>query len=82
NEYCALSQIRDNETPSEWKERIWPHLQYFRNNNLLPDSGKKYLKGIKIIYSWDNSSDLIENGIAICLSCDQLVYIGKKYKYW
>ena len=77
DEYCAMPQIQDNETPSEWKERIWPRLQYFRDNNILPESGKKYLKGRKIIYSWDNSTDSIENGIAICLSCDQLVYIGK-----
>src|SRR6202007_2324425 len=50
------------------EKRIWSH---------LPDSGKKYLKGKKIIYFWDNSTDFIENGITICLSCDQLVYIGK-----
>ena len=72
-----MSLIHENEIPSEWKKRIWSRLQYFRDNNLLPDSGKKYLKCRKIIYSWDNSTNSIENGIAICLLCNQLVYIGK-----
>ncbi|RHZ81430.1 hypothetical protein Glove_120g47 [Diversispora epigaea] len=28
----------------EWKEQIWSRLQYFRDNDLLPTSSKKYLE--------------------------------------
>ena len=30
-EYIGLHLIKDGETPSEWKNRIWNRLMYFRN---------------------------------------------------
>ncbi|CAG8737492.1 39703_t:CDS:1, partial [Gigaspora margarita] len=55
-EYCKMSQIRDNETSSEWMKRIWPCLQYFRENDLLPN--KRYFEARKEILLW--------NGIRRC----------------
>ena len=34
-EYCQMPQVRTNETPGEWKERIWFCLQYFREKDLF-----------------------------------------------
>ncbi|CAG8657430.1 8465_t:CDS:2, partial [Paraglomus occultum] len=43
-EYCWMPQVRTNETPGEWKQRIWARLTYFRENDLLPNQSKKYLE--------------------------------------
>ena len=48
-EYCWMPQVRTNETPGEWKERIWTRLTYFRENDLLPDQSKRYLEARKLI---------------------------------
>jgi len=77
-EYCWMPQVRTNETPGEWKERIWDRLTYFREKNLLPN--KKYLQSRKLIQLADGTSYSPTNGIAICFSCDQLVYIGHMTK--
>jgi hypothetical protein len=79
-EYCNMPQIRDNETPSEWMKRIWERLTYFRENNLLPNESKKYLEARKLIRLPNSGSYAPEIGIAICFSCDQLVYTGKRKK--
>ena len=76
-----MSQVHTNETPSEWMKQIWHHLQYFRENNLLPSYSKKYLEARKIIRYWSEinrfyQSYASEIGIAICFSCNQLVYTG------
>lgn len=77
-----MPQIHDNETPSEWMIRIWEHLIYFRENNLFPSESKKYLEARKLIRYWSEVNGFYisyapEIGIAICFSCNQLVYIGK-----
>src|SRR6185312_5297499 len=75
-----MPQVRIGETPGEWKERIWERLMYFRENGLLPSQSKKYLEARKLIRFPDGSSYAPEIGIAICFSCDQLVYTGKRTK--
>ena len=78
--YCNMPQVCTNETPAEWKKRIWARLIYFRENNLLPDQSKKYLEARNAIRFPDGTSYSSTIGIAICFSCDQLVYIGRMTK--
>ncbi|CAG8700661.1 4989_t:CDS:2 [Funneliformis mosseae] len=33
----------ENETPSDWKDRIWDTLMVYRKNHLLTDYNKRYL---------------------------------------
>ncbi|CAH1770346.1 4986_t:CDS:1, partial [Entrophospora sp. SA101] len=56
SEYCWMPQVRTNETPSEWKERIWDRLQYFRENVLLPYESRDYFKARKLIQFSDGNS--------------------------
>ncbi|CAG8595391.1 1189_t:CDS:1 [Paraglomus occultum] len=79
-EYCWMPQVRINETPAEWKERIWGRLTYFKENDLLPIESKKYFNARKLIRFPDGSSYAPTIGIAICLSCNELVYTGKSIK--
>ncbi|CAG8654038.1 1987_t:CDS:1 [Paraglomus occultum] len=79
-EYCRMPQVRTNETPGEWKERIWERLMYFRENGLLPSQSKKYIEARKLIRFPDGSSYAPAIGIAICFSCDRLVYTGQRKK--
>ena len=76
--YCKMLQVRDNETPSEWMDRIWPHLQYFRKNDLLPTESKKYLEARKLVLVPTLGTYAPEIGLAICFSCDQLIYTGER----
>ncbi|CAG8750086.1 21986_t:CDS:2 [Racocetra persica] len=58
-EDCKMPQVRDNETPSEWMDRIWPRLQYFRKNDLLPTESKKYLEARKLlIYTGERTANI------------------------
>ncbi|CAG8852794.1 31380_t:CDS:2, partial [Gigaspora margarita] len=57
-EYCNMSQIRDNETPSD----------------------KKYLEARRLIRLPNSSSYTPEIRIAICFSCNQLVYTRQRKK--
>ncbi|CAG8773490.1 10279_t:CDS:1 [Gigaspora margarita] len=79
-EYCNISQIHDNKTPSKWMKQIWECLTYFRKNNLLPNKSKIYFEARRLIRLLNSSSYASEIGIAICFSCDQLVYTGQKKK--
>ncbi|CAG8779091.1 9784_t:CDS:1, partial [Gigaspora margarita] len=79
-EYCNMLQIYNNETPSEWMKWIWECLTYFRKNNLLPNESKKYLEARRLIRLLNSSSYAPEIRIAICFSCDQLVYTGQRKK--
>ena len=79
-EYCNMAQVHTNETPAEWKERIWSRLQYFRENNLLPIGSKKYFNARKLIRLQDGTSYAPTIGIAICLSCNELVCTRKNIK--
>jgi len=77
-----MPQVHAHETPSEWKKRIWSRLQYFRNNDLLPITSKKYLEARKEIRYWSDVNGFWKSyspaiGIAICFSCNQLVYTGE-----
>nr|CAG8574685.1 7364_t:CDS:1 [Entrophospora candida] len=80
SEYCWMPVVRTNETPSEWKERIWVRLQYFRENDLLPYESKDYFKARKLIQFPDGNSYAPCIGIVICLSCNQLVHTGEYIK--
>jgi len=75
-----MPQVRTNETPRKWKQRIWFRLQYFRENDLLPIESKKYFNARKLIRLQDGTSYAPTIGIAICLSCNELVYTGKNIK--
>jgi hypothetical protein len=74
-EYKGLHYFMDGETPSEWRNRIWGRLMYFRNK-------KYYTYGEKDCFYARKASSV--NGIAlfplcgmaICYSCNQLVYLG------
>ena len=44
NEYYRIEIVRSNETPSEWMNRILPHLIYFKENDLLPNGVKNISK--------------------------------------
>ncbi|RIB15283.1 hypothetical protein C2G38_2192788 [Gigaspora rosea] len=81
SEYVKMPQVRTNETPSEWMKRIWLRLQYFRENDLLPIESKKYLEARRLIRFPDSTSYAPEIGIAICFSCDQLVYTNQRTTY-
>ncbi|CAG8853381.1 23742_t:CDS:2, partial [Gigaspora margarita] len=80
SEYVKMPQVYTNETPSEWMKWIWERLTHFRENNLLSIESKKYLKARKLIQLSNSSSYASEIGIAICFSCNQLVYIGQRKK--
>ncbi|RHZ71990.1 hypothetical protein Glove_248g54 [Diversispora epigaea] len=85
DEYVKMPQILKGETPSEWMKRIWERLTYFRKNDLLPTQSKKYLEARKLIELWNKyrgnyDSYAPEIGIAICFSCDRLVYTGERTK--
>nr|CAG8531670.1 2624_t:CDS:2 [Entrophospora candida] len=77
-EYCCwMPQVRADETPGEWKQRIWDHLMYFRENDLFSSESKKYLEARKLIRFWSDANEfwtsyVPEIGIAICFSCNQL----------
>ncbi|RIB10382.1 hypothetical protein C2G38_2264839 [Gigaspora rosea] len=51
-----------------------------RENNLLPNVSKKYLEARRLIRLPNSGSYAPEIGIAICFSCDQLVYTGQRKK--
>jgi len=76
-EYIMMHYIKDGETPTEWKNRIWDRLTYFRRNNIHM-YGKE-----DCFYAYKASPHLVDGqeyfkpcGMAICFSCNQLVYLG------
>jgi len=75
-----LPRMRENETPSDWKDRIWDTLMGYRKNHLLTDYNKRYLIARKLtyLYVWFGVN------IGICYSCNQLVYskLGSGYEYF
>ena len=66
-EYCWMPQVRTNETPRKWKQRIWSCLQYFKENDLLPIESKKYFNARKLIRFQDGTSHAPTIGNVICL---------------
>ncbi|CAI2185653.1 18855_t:CDS:2 [Funneliformis geosporum] len=48
-------KVRGNETPSDWKKRIWDTLMSYRKNHLLTDPNKRYLiaRKPKYLYTCD-----------------------------
>jgi len=59
-----MPQVRTNEIPRKWKQRIWSRLQYFRENDLLPGQSKRYLEARKLIRLPNGGSYAPEIGIA------------------
>ena len=81
-----LTVIRAKETPVEWKERILPAIKHFRNKKMIPSSGNNsvlcdfisshYIQANRSARLYDNGYFEIDPlNVAICLYCDQLVYI-------
>ncbi|CAG8747472.1 16995_t:CDS:2 [Cetraspora pellucida] len=62
-------------TDAEWIEHC-----NMPQNDLLPIESKKYLEARRLIRLPNSSSYAPEIGIAICFSCDQLVYTGQRKK--
>lgn len=79
-EYTSLHRIMNGETPSDWKNRIWDRLMYFRNNKNYMYSEKDCFYAYKAkSYLVDGQEYVRECGMAICYSCNQLVYLGIHY---
>ncbi|RIB07778.1 hypothetical protein C2G38_2045717 [Gigaspora rosea] len=79
---CQFPVIRDLETPSNWKNRIWNQLVNYRNNNKLTDYNKRYLIARKMESTEGFSYRMaVKVNIAICYSCDQFVYVDKRVGY-
>ena len=66
-----LPRMRGNETPSDWKDRIWNTLMEYRKNHLLTDYNKRYLIARKPTYLYTCDIWFGVN-IGICYSCNQL----------
>ena len=79
-----LPRMRGNETPSDWKDRIWDTLMGYRKNHLLTDSNKRYLIARKQTYLLYQCDVWFGVNIGICYSCNQLVYskLGSGYEYF
>src|SRR5437016_13598512 len=80
DEILEMSIVSLNETPTDWMERIWERLTYFRENDLLPYNSKKYLEARKIITYWPR---LMDFGKTMHLklelpSASLVVYTGKR----
>src|SRR3954470_9560385 len=80
SEYCVMHCIKDGETPTEWMNRIWERLNYFRSIKYYVYSEEECFYATKVA-----KDNLAQNkfspycGIAICFSCNQLVYTGICY---
>ena len=79
-----LPRMRGNETPSDWKDRIWDTLMVYKKNHLLTDYNKRYLIARKQTYLLYQCNVWFEVNIGICYSCNQLVYskLGSGYEYF
>ena len=76
-EYIGLHYIMDGETPSEWRNRIWDRLMYFRNKKYYTYSEKDYFCARKALpYLIDGQKFFPYCGMAICYSCNELIYLG------
>jgi hypothetical protein len=74
-EYIGLRHIMDGETPSEWRNRIWDRLMYFRNKKYYTYGEKDYFCARKALPV--DGQKLFQNcGMAICYSCNKVVYLG------
>uniref|UniRef100_U9T0D0 Uncharacterized protein n=1 Tax=Rhizophagus irregularis (strain DAOM 181602 / DAOM 197198 / MUCL 43194) TaxID=747089 RepID=U9T0D0_RHIID len=76
--------MRGNETPSDWKDRIWDTLMVYKKNHLLTDYNKRYLIARKQTYLLYQCNVWFRVNIGICYSCNQLVYskLGSGYEYF
>src|SRR5947207_2736881 len=73
----GLHYIMDGETPTEWRNRIWDHLMYFRNKKYYTYGEKDYFCTRKALpYLVDGQKLFPKCGMAICYSCNKLIYLG------
>ncbi|RHZ69115.1 hypothetical protein Glove_290g112 [Diversispora epigaea] len=82
-DYCQLPEIHSKETPSDWMKRIWDRLMDYKNRGRLAGSMKRYIIANKMKYLWEGDlGHAVGINIAICYSCNKLVYsnIGCKYE--
>ncbi|RHZ76057.1 hypothetical protein Glove_207g17 [Diversispora epigaea] len=63
DKYIRIGIVRDSETPTE-------------ENNLLPTESKKYLEARKLVLVPTLGTYAPAIGLAICFSCDQLIFNG------
>ncbi|CAI2192829.1 16662_t:CDS:1 [Funneliformis geosporum] len=76
-EYIGLRHIMDGETPSEWRNRIWDRLMYFRNKKYYTYGEKDYFCAHKaLLYLVDRQKLFPKCGMTICYSCNKVVYLG------
>src|SRR4051794_11506154 len=76
-EYIGLRFIMNGETPSEWRNRIWDGLMYFRSKKYYTYGEKDYFCARKALpYLVDGKKIFPKCGMAICYSCNKLVYLG------
>ena len=61
NELLEMGIVSSNETPTEWMNRIWTRLQYFRENDLLPTNSKKYFEARKLITYWSEVNEFYKS---------------------
>ncbi|RHZ89268.1 hypothetical protein Glove_16g110 [Diversispora epigaea] len=81
-DYCQLPGIHSKETPSDWMKQIWDRLMDYKNRGRLAGSMKRYIIANKMKYLWEGDLGYaVGVNIAICYSCNKLVYsnIGCKY---
>ena len=76
-EYIGLHHIMDGETPSEWRNRIWDRLMYFRNKKYYTYDEEDCFYAHKALpHLVDGQTYSPKCGMAICYSCNKLVYLG------
>ena len=72
-----MHHIKDSKIPTEWKKRIWDRLMYFRNKKYYTYGEKDCFYARKALpYLVDGQKLFPKCGMAICYSCNKLVYLG------
>ena len=72
-----MHHIMDGETSSEWRNRIWDRLMYFQNNKYYTYGEKDcFYADKRKTYLDDGQTYSLKCGMAICYSCNQVVYLG------
>src|SRR4051794_31680394 len=76
-EYIGLHYIINGETLSEWRNRIWDCLMYFQNKKYYTYGEKNHFCARKALsYLVDGQKLFLKCEMAICYSCNKVVYLG------
>ncbi|PKY54553.1 hypothetical protein RhiirA4_473424 [Rhizophagus irregularis] len=76
--YIGLRFMMDGKTLSEWRNRIWDRLMYFQNKKYYIYGEKDYFCAHKVL-PIDGQKLFLKCGIAICYSCNKVVYFEIKH---